>query len=34
MSTDVRKAVLQALMASEDYLHAFQLVTKLPLKKL
>ena len=23
MSTDVRKAVLQALVSSEDYLHAF-----------
>lgn len=33
MSTDVRKAILQALMNSEDYLHAFQLLNKLPLKK-
>jgi hypothetical protein len=33
MSTDIKKAILQVLVSSDDYIHAFSGIQKLSLKK-
>lgn len=33
MNTDIKKAVFQAIVGAEDYLQAFESVTRLGLKK-